>query len=353
MTEDTTSIKMSVDEDTIIKLTDSINQQSATAMIAIPVPEFGGTPSEDIKDFIRRYKMATINFGEEMRCRALQKALVGHAHTWAKRNIKEEIVSGEKGSWKKIKEKLVERFEAPNAEIKLHEQLSNMKFDQTGGTLISYLESFYDRFRKVHKQAKDADVIGALKLNLPNNIHRALNLLNDEWTQLDNMADLYKLARRAEEKILPFEKEESSEEKLSASSIKKLLSDFLKSAKEVKTTDTKQEDQTQVVAAVQCTGQCQANIKTNASGQTATTEHQKNGEQNWFGPRRNRFKGIYSNKKPAPYSKKDPKSPDESSEDKLTKAQEAYVSIHGKPPGPCQICRGYHFNRHCPLKNLN
>lgn len=345
----------SLSEATLSKLAESISQQTATSLVAIQVPEFSGGLKEDVRDFLRRYKTATINVGEELRCKSMQKALTGPAYTWAKNNIKGPMQDGAPGDWKKIKEALVQRFEAPNAELRYHEQLGRMKFDAQLGTLTSYIEAFHDCFKKVSKQAKDADIITALKLNLPNNIHRAMNLLDDDWTKLDDMKELYKLAKRVEEKILPFEKDDSGEEKLNASSIKKILTELVSTAKESVANETRADQKTEVLAAVQCNGQCQKNPPpTMPPGNVERQNDARTTGANYRGPFRNRFRASYGNsnpprRPPGPYTQREQAQPPDAPSSKPNELQLAYERAHGRPPGPCYYCSGHHFNRHCPL----
>lgn len=335
-------------EITLLKLAESISQQNATALISIAVPEFSGGLNEDVFDFLRRYKMATVSLSEEMRVKALQKALTGPAYVWAKNNIKEYINKGT--NWKGIKKALIERFQEPNSDRKFHEKLAKMKFDPSVGTLTSYLELYKECFSKVYSEAKDSDTISALKLNLPNNIQRGLNLLNDQWTSFTSMNDLFKLAKRVEEKILPFEKDETAEEKLSASSLVKILEDFKSSLKNAKPEDKKSTSQdTEVLAALQ----------TNNNSYNGPTHYQNKGYNNNWRNNRNRYNKSYQTKEDrrsssVPYSK-DNKVPqgktNESSEEKGLR--ETYIATYGVPPGPCYSCGGFHFNRHCPLRAPN
>lgn len=351
------SPSVSLSEMTLLKLAESISQQTATALINVSVPQFSGALNEDIHEFLRKYKTATISLGENMKVRALQKALTGQAYTWAKNNIKQEMQEGI--NWRLIKKALVERFEAPNSELRFHGKLAKMQFDPTTGTLTSYLESYTECFSKVYTQAKDVDIVSALKLNLPNNIQRALNLLNDEWTKFTKMEDLFKLARRVEEKILPFEKDESSEDKLSANKLVQILDEFKKSMQSTKIDNDKPIEKKENLAAIQCDGLCQQNqalavaYDRNFNGQNRGF----NGNRNWREQGENRFKKIYHDRNERrvstlPYPKKDYAGQfKEKEETGANKFKQIYVTNHGNPPGPCYYCTGFHFNRHCPLRD--
>lgn len=49
-------------EETLLKLADSINQYSASALSPIPISEFKGLPDEDIHNFLGKFKLATLPF---------------------------------------------------------------------------------------------------------------------------------------------------------------------------------------------------------------------------------------------------------------------------------------------------
>lgn len=328
---------------TLMKLAESMNQYAATSISSLSVPKYSGGLNEDIQSFLREFKIATITLNDETRCMAMEKALQGTAYIWAKNNIKTDLRAG---NWKNVKRALIERFVAPNQELKHHEELAKLKFDAKSSTLLSFLEKYYECYRKTYKGCEDKAVIIALKLNLPNNVQRSLNVLNDEWVNFDCIKDLYKLARRAEEKILPFEHNEEESNKLDVQTFTKLLKDFKDSILKAKTNDNEQFERKQETLNV-------------IQRQTNRGVHQRSGINRQSGP----YNGYYTNKRPyeteADNTTGDLKkrtnlqretSSDNRNNDKLF---EAYVERYGKPPGPCYFCSGRHFNRHCPLQYLN
>lgn len=188
--------------ETLQKLSGSINQQAAASINSISVPEFKGLPEEDVYEFIKRFKMATLTLSDEYRCLALNKALRGAALIWAKANIKHLIVAAD---WSTIKKALYERFGAPDRVLRHREKLVNLKFIEGQSTLIAYIESYIDLYRKAYDEYKDADVILSLRLNLPPKIVGGLNSLNDRWTELRSLSQFLDLIKRYETKILPYE----------------------------------------------------------------------------------------------------------------------------------------------------
>lgn len=340
-TDDSATSGSTVSEITLRRLTDSINQFAASAITSVTVPEFRGLPGEDVEDFIRRFKSATITLNNELRCLALYKGLFGAARAWAKANIKQYTDTGD---WKSAKKAMVIRFGSPNAEIRYHERLSKMKFDPAVWSLTSYVEEYSGYYKKINKSAKDSDVITALKLNLPGHILRNLNLLSADWMNFTDMKDLYTLIRRLEDNILPFEKaDSSSEEKLNIASLTKTLNELKESIASVKTTpvETSKGDEVVAVAAVQHN---QNYSKTGTSqNDQCTRNHYPTG------PYKKQYKQNRDNRQQGtePYQRQDG-----DLATRKAKLLENYYAKHGKPPGPCRLCDGDHWNRDCPIRDL-
>lgn len=209
-----------VTELTLSRLTESMNQYSASALASLTVPEFKGSPGEDVREFLSNFKTATIYLNDDLRCLAIQKGLMGSAKIWAKANLKNELDSG---NWRGVQDKLIKRFEGSDAEIVNLEKLSKLTFEPNQDTLISYLEKYASRYRKAHPSSTDADIVRALKINLPKNVQRGLNILNTGWTELTTMNDLYDLAKLVEEKILAYEATDAEDTQIKASELAKAL----------------------------------------------------------------------------------------------------------------------------------
>lgn len=210
--------------ETLQKLSASINQQAAASINSIIVPEFRGLPEEDLDDFLKRFKMATLTLSDEYRCLALNKALKGAALIWAKANVKELITTA---NWSAIKTALYDRFGSPDRILRYREKLARLKFIEGESTLMSYIESYAAIYRKAYKEYKDAELILSLRLNFPDKIVRGLNGLNDSWTEIQTMKDFMELIKRYELKILPYEtKTDSDGNSLTKENILSMFNEF-------------------------------------------------------------------------------------------------------------------------------
>lgn len=337
-------------DSTLQKLAESVNQYAATALTSIQVPEFAGALDEDVHDFLRRFKLATLSLTPEMRTRALQKSLTGSAYVWAKGNIKRQMASGE--DWKVIKKALINRFEAPNSELRHLEKLAKLKFDPKLTTPTSYIENYVDCFRKANPSASDANIVKALKLNLPNNIIRGLNTLNVEWTTFSDVKDLLKLARLVEEKILPFEEKEPAAERFTANDLAKMFKEFKESFEPKKQQDAAgPSTRDEALAVVQHStraiqGSQQAQVRSGF-------ERNNQGKRNWAPNDSYPYKRVYQARPEQRRSDTRPEQPGQGNAPNLNNPLQNYLSRYGRPPTPCYTCSGNHFNRHCPFINLN
>lgn len=327
--------------ESLSRLSETFNQYSAAALTNLSLPEFSGKPGQDINDFLRRFKSATITLADDLKCQALNRSLIEPAYTWAKANIKSEIKSG---NWKGAKQKLLKRFTLEDIDLKYHEKLSRLKYDPRESTLSSFVEVYADLFKKTHSTYTDKDIILALRFNLPAEILGHLNSISDNWTDLESLADMMKLIQRIERKILPYRKQDKSDDNniaLLAKTIKE-LQDTIIAQKSLEKPHA--EAQTEVVALVDH----QRSNRYRPQGQNRAY----NGEPRH--PNADRYRSNQTQgKRDNYYSRQDDperkrRPPDESPEE----MQRRYEVEFGKPPGPCWKCRGAHFNRHCPYMQL-
>lgn len=195
-------------EDAVANLNQTITQYQALKAMTIPVPEFKGLPHEDVFEFLKRFKIATLSLNQKFKCLALNKALVGPAHLWAKSGIK-NFISNE--DWKSAKKAIIDRFGPPNQELRYQERLTKMRYDPKVTTLMSYIEDYANCCKKAFDQVRDQDVIRSLSLNLPKDIIRHLNMLSDHWESLESINAFYALVRRLETKILPYEAKDEND----------------------------------------------------------------------------------------------------------------------------------------------
>lgn len=322
---------------TLTKLYDSLGQHSAAALINIKVPNFAGSPGEEVNEFLKKFKMATLTLNNELRCLSLDKALIGSARIWAKKNIKEELKTG---NWPEAKAKLRKRFLPPD-EIHRHlEKLSKMKYDPKETTLSSYVEVYADLYNKAYNSAPDKDVIRGLRLNLPSEILRHLNVLSDSWMDTESLEQFLSLVQRVERDILPYDKKPSDDtakfETLTAA-IKELRESLVANKQQVQNLPT---ESVEVVAAVSGT-----------SGQRWNQSNNKRPyhESDGYNQRGNRYSKRFNNN-----SRPNGNRQNQSMEPKpVSQLDKEYAEKHGKPPGPCYTCGGNHYNRHCPYTALN
>lgn len=330
---------------TLQKLTESISQYAATSLNSVSLPEFRGLPNEDVYDFLNKFKLATITFNDELRCLAMIKSLKGAAYTWAKNNLK---TGSEYSDWKVMKKLIVERFASPDRASRYREKLTKLSFDPEVSTLMAHVEGYVDCYQKAYPNPSDLDVIRSLKINLPAKIVRNLNVLSHDWSESRTLGDLYKLIKRLDNDILPYEKaSDTSGKTLDAATLTKILSDFKDSLKP-------KEDKIQETSTSEKLAAIQYQHRVASKPEYRNQWNQE--RQGPYYPRpnyRNRLSRNYQ-----PYKKLE----DEPVNRSLPMLQQyrnlpnqlelEYDKIHGKPPSPCYLCDGHHFNRHCPFKDL-
>lgn len=349
----------SISDLTIAKFTEAMNQHAASAVASLQVPEFSGGPNEDVGQFLRRFKSATISLSDAMRCVALNKSLQGSAHIWAKDNIK-SLIKG--GNWKEVKTSLKRRFGEPNPEIRYHKKLYKLTYDPKNGSLVSFIEEYYDTYRKAYVKFEDAAVITALKLNLPNQVQRSFNVLNDNWQTFTTIKELLELAKRAEEKILPFETRDDSDKLDKATFIRTLneLRDSIEKAQTQKPTD-KTEKEKEPLGKEESLALIQHQEQRGFTSPYPT--YKKRYEDRQRQPVRPRYGfGNSANiRSRAPLREHErsgqgaPKAlalENTRGDGNPNSAYFKYVQKYGEVPGPCFTCSAMHWNKHCPY-NLN
>lgn len=383
-------------EATLAKLAESINQYAASAVTSLVVPEFSGAPNEDVKEFMSRFKTSTITLSDEMKCLALAKSLTGSAKIWAKENLKADMLTC---NWKAIKKALKQRFADLDSDLKHLEKLSKLKFEPDETTLISYLEKFALYYKSAHKEAKDCDIVRALKLNLPRNVVKGLNMLNDEWVNFQDIKQLYTLARRVEDKILAYEARDEPITATRAEDITKMLVEMRKAIdanKEAKEDLNKSTEKLAAVTEGRNPRNAYARAYQQGPGNSTSRYDQPLRHCDHRGPRiqnefqnfgrvpPNRFRSrnadghnsrpvrqprvpgnswAAQNGPPAKLRAVEPAKVTPAIADKTHVNQEPrapsdpliqrYVEKYGEPPSPCHHCGGHHFNRHCAYHGLN
>lgn len=319
--------------DSMTKLSDSLSQYAATALINLKLPSFGGLPGEDVNQFIKDFKNSTITINDELKCLALNRSLIGSAHIWAKNNIKNAI---KKGDWGEVKSKLRERFVQPDESIRHLNKLSKMSYNPLNTTLSSYVDVFADLYKKAHKSATDHDIIRALHLNFPADILKHLNTLAEGWINLSSLGSFMLIVQRLERDILPYEPKPKPEDSNDIVNLTKAIKELQDAVKAKQHSEDSRPEAVEVVAAV------------NRREQDNKRTYHDRGRQSrdYDDHKKRRFnQGDKPNQPSTNYNSK----PDNYREN----LQRNYEGQHGKPPGPCRVCGELHFHRHCPFQALN
>lgn len=353
---------------TLQQLSDSISQQASIAINSIPIPEFRGLPSEDIHEFLKKFKFHTSTLSEEHRCQALNKALKDSAMTWAKVNLKDLL---RQSDWKSIKNQLIDRFGSGDRRIRYMEKLSTLKFDAKKSTLISYVETFLTIYKKAFTGQSESDAIQSLRINLPDGVVKGLNQLDDEWVNFSQTTQLYDLVKRYERNIMPYETRESeSNNSINADTLKSMLMEFKESITQQldkrQNGESKSDNQQLAIIANQKPSRPLDHKR--YQYQRPRYQNRNYGQQNYrrpsyqgrnhyqdrnnYQPRRQFNTGTPGDSKPLLHQSRlaiAGQPVNQGSEQNLVNPSASYYAKFGKPPAPCKYCHGDHLHRHCPL----
>lgn len=351
---------------TLQQLSESISHQASISINSIQIPEFRGLPSEDIHAFLKRFKFATSTLSEEHRCQALNKALKDAAMIWAKANLKEFL---RQADWSSIKHLLIERFGTGDRRIRYMEKLSNLKFDPKQSTLLSHVENYLATHSKAFSGQSESDAIQSLRINLPDQVVKGLNQLNDKWIDFRQASELYDLIKRYERNIMPYESRETENNSITAEALKNMLTEF-------KDSITKQWDQKRI-AEVKTENQQLAVISSQKPSrpldhkryQYQRPRYQNKGfgqprfrKQNYQDRNRYQDRNYNTNKRHFHVGTSRDSKPllgqaqlaiedqqrNRGAEKDNNDPSAAYYAKFGKPPYPCKYCNGNHLQRHCP-----
>lgn len=281
----------------------------------------------------------------------------GAAKIWAKANLKDTITEG---NWKRLKQMLIERFEGSKAYLRNLEKLSKLKFETNEGSLLSFIEKYFSYYKQAYPKATDSDIILSLRINLPDMVQKAL-ILDDTWTSLTDITQMYTLARRAGEKILVYEKQLLEEDGMKPQEIVKMMTDLRNVLKE---SQKEKEDDTKQVAALALARQDQQKFKrqdNNNYRRRYQPYQQRNGryQKTFAQPTSNYNNNRYNrnnadlNLWPSNSLQNNEKRLEITNGNQENDAYKNYVAKFGEPPSPYHNFRGKHFNKHCPYLNLN
>lgn len=315
--------------DSISKLSESLSQYSAAALMNVSLPEFDG--QQDVKMFMDKFKRATVALNDDLKCLAFSRSLVGPAKVWSK-SIKEHIKSGD---WTEVKKQVNKRFSTQDESLKHLGKLQKMRYNPDETTLTSYVEVFANTYKKAHPASEPTDVIRGLRVNLTPDIVRHLNTLSEKWTEFKTLNEFYALVRRLELDILPFEQSSKASQKDDLASltnaIKEIQGHIIKLSTDKKD-DNPKSVPVEVMAAISQPNQYRYDRR--------DIKRPRIDSQQGYQSRNYYNKGITQN-------------PSQQIPDVLSDLQRKYEEQHGKPPGPCRMCGALHFHRHCPFQAKN
>lgn len=292
------------------------------------LPEYHGYPHEDIEKFLREFGRATTALTQEQKTIAIKKALVGDANVFLKKYLKQHLLLGE---WKQIKQKLRERFSRVEPSLLYRTELNKMTFDPTKHTLLGYVDNYAKLYKKIHTEAKDLELIQDISLNLGKSIVLKLNQLSADWKTINNFETFRNLISRLERDIMTLETDISNynTQELTTTVNKLVTAALLPPIKEFQDLVTrmgqkpKEDTKEENLAAVKH-GRYP---ETNDNRQRRDEDSGKRRDRDWDNGR-DRYKGVYK---------------------KAKELKRTYEEKFGEVSGPCFLCSGYHFRRHCPL----
>lgn len=345
---------------TLNSIGESFNRYALTA--GLTLPEFSGKRGEDVFEFLKRFKRATLTFEDDLKCVALNKALVKSASIWAKVNIRELLRSNQ---WKLVKKKLIERYAPSDLPLKHLEQLRKMSFNPETDGLLSYVEEYVYCYKRAYRNHAENDVVRSVILNLPPKVMLRLNLMATDCKELETVDDLYKAVGRIESHILPYENDTSGDKRVTKEDLKDLMNDIKAVvATRDKTVGEESKEKNPTVAAIGIQ-QKPVNELVSEPIQQNQTSSRPQFNSNHKRPYRNNYRGKYHNSfnkggRGRQYNNHEWQTncqqgnkPSGTCQASLSPLEEAYIKTYGKPPGNCQICNlGLHYNKHCPYKDL-
>lgn len=172
------------------------------------LPEFRGTPNEDIEKFFQEFGRATTPLTSEQKCVALKKSLVGDAALFLKKYLKSPVSQGD---WKCVKSELRKRFSRIEPSLLYRTELKKMIFDPVESTLLGHVDKYAKLYRKIHSEAKDNELIQDISLNLGKSIVLKLNQLSADWKSLQDFESFRSLISRLERDIITLESDVSGQ----------------------------------------------------------------------------------------------------------------------------------------------
>lgn len=291
------------------------------------LPEYRGVPNEDIEQFLREFGRATTALSPAQKCVALKKALVGDASIFAKNYLKTYLSLGQ---WKEAKKTLRTRFSPIEPSLLYRSQLNQLSFDPSQSTLLGYVDRYAKLYKKIHPSSGTNELIQDLSLNLGHNIILKLNHLSAEWRRIEDFENFRSLISRLERDIMSLETASASHtsrelvstvNKLVTSALQPPLKEFQDLIGRLNKTHLHEPSK--------------ANLAVIKNGGYPDKRQDQLKESS--GKRRERDWDSDRDKDRKPGFKK------------AKDLRRAYEEKFGEIPGPCYLCGGQHFRRHCPL----
>lgn len=360
---------------TFAKLSESIIQQNALSISSVVVPEFYGRPNEDVNDFLKKFKLATLGFSNTHKCLLINRALKGSALTWAQEFTTDLLADSE---WQQVEAKLIERFGPIDKKLYYLEKMKRSMFEPDLTTLISYVEGYLALYKKAYPVYQVVDAIYSLRCNLPDQIIKGLNSMDDNWINYDRIDTLLALVCRFERNILSFEKKDTSQtQTVSPDALKTMLEElkdkFTEEIKSSKDTNDKSKGlavithQTPSKPIDESKFQFSQLRQNNSRPDSKRRYNGSNNRPNYNYRPNNNYRPNYNNNNPGSPSNKRPRKDESNSrsssaepskqpedfQQRLSQRQrervDAYYAKYGDSLRECRYCKGKHLNRHCPL----
>lgn len=289
------------------------------------VPEFRGAPREDVEKFLSEFGRATTTLSPEQKCVALRKALVGDASIFSKNYLKCYL---SQGKWKEAKELLRKRFSLVDPSILYRTQLNTLSFDPTQSTLLGYVDRYAKLYKKIHPNAGTNELIQDLSLNLGQNIVLKLNHLSADWRSISTFEDFRSLISRLERDIMALESGSAS--------------------------NTTRELVSTVNHLVNSALQPPLKEFHELVGRLSLNSPRKQPQENLAGIKHGGYPPRHEERPPRNSGKRrerewDAETPQRQSRRRPVDLRKAYEAKFGELTGPCFLCGGQHFRRHCPL----
>lgn len=349
----------------ITKSVDQLCHQLSLANIV--VPRFDD--NRNVFDFLAEFESVTTIVPDEVKALLLRKAFpLDETKAWFKTTLEPAIKEGK--PFVDLKKLIIERFSDLGDRDRHFKKLKEAKFDEKSNRrLLDFVEDLIYSYRKAHGDKFDEEsCVKFIKASLPNQLVPKLNLIQGFKSSIS----VSTLVSAIKEFDSSFRNAEiNSDAKIPTTELMDLLKQLIKKS-----------DATQaVVAALQLKVEDKLDRPTRRddypnAGSSQTRLDNRERSPSWdrkrqFSPRRQRspdgrqYDERNNNRRqerrysPIPSRDKSPRrspspvrnfnqrgSSTQTNEDEVF---ERYCNRHGKPTRPCKICKGMHWDKHCPI----